>query len=110
MHPTLGPMHNPPHPGAVLRELYLAPLRLSVTGFAKDIGISRKTLSEILMGKAGISPLMALRLAKCFNTTAEFWLSQQQAYDLWRLRKTVKLGRIKSYAAQNSERAVVSVF
>lgn len=103
MSTTLGPIHDPPHPGAVLRELYLQPLQLSVTGFAKDIGISRKTLSEILGGKAGISPVMALRLAKCFNTTPEFWLSQQQAYDLWQLRKKVKLGRIKSYTRITSD-------
>lgn len=76
-------MHNPPHPGEVLRELCLEPLNLSVTDAAEALGVSRKTLSSILNGRAGISPEMALRLSKAFNTTPESWLNQQQQYDLW---------------------------
>ncbi len=76
-------MHNPPHPGAILRELCLEPLNLSVTDAAKALGVSRKTLSSILNGRAGISPEMAIRLAKAFDTTPESWLNQQQQYDLW---------------------------
>ncbi len=63
-------MHNPPHPGEVLRKLCLEPLDLSVTEAAKALGVSRKTLSAILNGRAGISPEMAIRLSIAFDTTA----------------------------------------
>jgi addiction module HigA family antidote len=76
-------MHNPPHPGEILRELCLEPLGLSVTRTAGALGVSRKTLSAILNGRAGISPEMAIRLSKAFGTTAESWLNQQVQYDLW---------------------------
>jgi antitoxin HigA-1 len=76
-------MHNPPHPGEILRKLCLEPLRLSVTEAAKALGISRKTLSSILNGRAGISPEMAVRLSIAFDTTAESWMNQQVQYDLW---------------------------
>jgi len=76
-------MHNPPHPGEILRELCLEPLGLSVTKAADALGVSRKTLSTILNGRAGISPEMAIRLSKAFDTSPESWLNQQQQYDLW---------------------------
>lgn len=77
------PMHNPPHPGEVLKELCLEPLGVSVTHAAKSLGVSRKTLSSILNGRAGISPEMAVRLSIAFDTTAESWMNQQLRYDLW---------------------------
>ena len=86
-------MHNPPHPGEVLRELCLEPLNLSVTRAAEALGVSRKTLSSILNGHAGISPEMALRLAKAFGTTPESWLNQQMQYDLWVTEQNV--GKLK---------------
>jgi len=76
-------MYNPPHPGEVLRELCLEPLGLSVTEAAKALGIARKTLSAIVNGRAGISPEMAIRLGKAFDTSPESWLNQQVQYDLW---------------------------
>lgn len=76
-------MHNPPHPGAIIKELCLEPLELSVTDAAMALGISRKTLSSIINGKAGISPEMAVRLSIAFNTSSESWLNQQTQYDLW---------------------------
>jgi addiction module HigA family antidote len=76
-------MHNPPHPGEVLRDLCLEPLGLSVTSAAKALGVSRKTLSALLNGHAGISPEMAIRLSIAFDTSAESWLQQQLHYDLW---------------------------
>jgi len=76
-------MHNPPHPGEVLRELCLEPLGISVTDAAEALGVSRKTLSSILNGRSGISPEMAIRLAKAFDTSPESWLHQQVQYDLW---------------------------
>ncbi len=86
-------MHNPPHPGEALREFCLEPLGLSVTRTAEALGVSRKTLSAILNGRAGISPEMAIRLSKAFGTSAESWLNQQVQYDLWVTEKS--LGRIK---------------
>jgi antitoxin HigA-1 len=76
-------MHNPPHPGEVLKELCLEPLGLTVTEAARALDVSRKTLSSILNGRAGISPEMAVRLSIAFETTAESWMAQQMQYDLW---------------------------
>jgi len=83
-------MHNPPHPGEVLRELCLKPLGLTVTDAARALGVSRKTLSGILNGRGGISPEMAVRLSIAFNTSAESWLNQQLQYDLWQAEKNRK--------------------
>lgn len=80
-------MHNPPHPGEVLKKLCLDPLSLSVTAAAKSLGLSRKTLSGIINQRAGISPEMAVRLSVAFGTSAESWLSQQLQYDLWHAEK-----------------------
>jgi addiction module HigA family antidote len=76
-------MHNPPHPGEVLRELCIEPLGLTVTQAAEALSVSRKTLSALLNGRAGISPEMAIRLSRAFGTSAESWLTQQMHYDLW---------------------------
>jgi antitoxin HigA-1 len=86
-------MNDPPHPGEVIRELCLKPLKMTVTEAAKSLGVSRKALSELLNGRSGISPEMAIRLSMGFGTSAESWLNQQMQYDLWRVRK--KTGRIK---------------
>jgi addiction module HigA family antidote len=83
-------MHNPPHPGEFIREVCLKPLGLTVTKAAEYLNVSRKTLSELLNGKTGISPEMALRLSKAFNTTPESWLSQQMHYDLWKTKQKLK--------------------
>src|SRR5579871_5156395 len=83
-------MHNPPHPGEVLKKLCLDPLGLSVTEVARSLGVSRRTLSSILNGRAGIGPEMAVRLSIAFGTSAESWLSQQLQYDLWHAEKTRK--------------------
>ena len=77
-------MFNPPHPGEVIKELCLEPLGISVTAAAKGLGVSRKTLSALLNGRAGVSPEMAIRLSIAFDTSAESWLNQQSQYDLWR--------------------------
>jgi addiction module HigA family antidote len=90
-------MHNPPHPGEVIRELCLAPLGITVTDAAKALGVSRKALSELLNGRTGISPEMALRLSIAFDTTPESWLTQQMHYDLWqaeRRRKDLHVARL----------------
>jgi len=93
-------MHNPPHPGEVLRELCLEPLELTITDAAAALGVSRKTLSAILNCRAGISPEMALRLSIAFDTTPESWLNQQSQYDLWVARQeSPKMKVQKLYAA-----------
>ena len=76
-------MHDPPHPGEIIRDQCLQPLGLSVTDAAKGLGVTRKALSELLNGHAGISPEMAIRLEKAFGSTAETWLRMQLEYDLW---------------------------
>jgi addiction module HigA family antidote len=83
-------MHNPPHPGEVLKALCLEPLELTVTEAARSLGVSRKTLSAILNGRAGISPEMAVRLSIAFDTSSESWLNQQVQYDLWYAEKKRK--------------------
>ncbi len=92
-------MHNPPHPGKIIRELCLEPLELSVTEAAEGLGVSRKTLSAILNGHAGISPEMALRLSMAFDTTPESWLNQQTQYDLWTAKRAKKKLRVKKLCA-----------
>ena len=92
-------MHNPPHPGKVLRTLCLEPLKVSVTEVARALGVSRKTLSAILNGRAGISPEMAVRLSIAFGTSAESWLNQQTQYDLWHAEQRRKKLRVRKLAA-----------
>ncbi|GAB7027740.1 HigA family addiction module antitoxin [Geotalea toluenoxydans] len=92
-------MHNPPHPGEIIRELCLKPLDISVSEAARALGVSRKALSELLNGHTGISPEMALRLSIAFDTTPESWLAQQMQYDLWKARlkyKELKVERLKA--------------
>lgn len=96
---TVLQMHNPPHPGEVLRELCLKPLGLTITEAAAGLGVSRKTLSAILNGHASISPEMAVRLSIAFETTAESWLKQQIQYDLWQAEKQRKTLRVIKFAA-----------
>ena len=92
-------MYDPPHPGEVLRTLCLEPLGLTVTAAAEALGVSRKTLSEILNGHAGISPEMAVRLSLAFDTTAESWLAQQLQYDLWQAEQKRDTLRVKRLTA-----------
>jgi addiction module HigA family antidote len=92
-------MHNPPHPGEILRELCLDPLGLTVTQAAGALGVSRKTLSSILNGHSGISAEMAIRLSIAFNTTAESWLLQQLQYDLAQVEPKRKSFQVKNFAA-----------
>src|ERR1022692_4075512 len=81
------PMKNPAHPGRIVQNACLEPLGLSVTAAAKILGVPRQTLSNIVSGKSGISPEMAVRLTKAFGSTEETWLGMQLAYDLAAVRK-----------------------
>jgi len=88
-------MHNPPHPGKILRELCIETMGLSVTAAAESLGIARKTLSAILNGQSGISSEMAVRLSLAFGTSSESWLNQQVQYDLWIAEKKLKSLKVK---------------
>lgn len=79
-------MFDPPHPGEIIRQDYLIPLGLTVTSAAKGLGVTRKTLSELLNGHSGVSPEMAIRLEKAGWTTAAHWLRMQMEHDLWHAR------------------------
>lgn len=78
-------MHNPAHPGEVLRE-YL-PENMAVAEAAKRLGVTRQSLSALLNGRAGVSAGMALRLEVALGTSAEMWLEMQVGYDLWQARQ-----------------------
>jgi len=81
------PMKTPVHPGRVVRHNFFEPLGLSVTAGAKVLGVTRQALNNVVNGKSGISPEMAIRLSKAFGSTAETWLRMQLAYDLVAARK-----------------------
>lgn len=92
-------MHNPPHPGAVFRRLYLEPLELTVTEVAKRLGVSRKQLSMLINERAGFSPEMAVRVAMATGTTPESWVGMQAAYDLWQAVRRTKGVKVQKLAA-----------
>jgi len=79
-------MHNPAHPGEIIRGLCLEPKAISVADAAKQLGVSRKTLYKIINGKGSVTPEMALRLELVFGSTAQTWLNMQTTYDLWLLK------------------------
>ncbi len=91
-------MHNPPHPGEILRDLWLEPLGLTITAAAQQLKVSRKALSELVNGHTGITPEMAMRLELAFGKSAESWLGHQSAHDLWRMRDRVPLLGVQRFA------------
>ena len=92
-------MHNPPHPGGIIKEICVEPLNLTVTSAAESLGVTRKTLSMLLNGKSGISPEMALRLSKVFGRTPEAWLRLQLQYDLWKAKQNLDVDHLERLAA-----------
>lgn len=95
-------MYNPPHPGSIIRELCLDPLGLTVTAAARWLGVSRKALSELLNGRAGVSPEMAIRLEKAGWSNAETWLRMQLQHDLWHAEQNSGRITVKKYPKQMS--------
>jgi antitoxin HigA-1 len=95
-------MHNPPHPGEIIREDCLATLGLSVTAAAEWLGVSRQSLSELLNGHNGVSAEMAIRLEKAGWGNAETWLGVQVAYDLWQAKQRAGAINVKRYPAPDS--------
>jgi|ERR1700690_2364859 antitoxin HigA-1 len=84
-------MHNPPHPGEFIQEVYLEPNELSARELASRLGVAPSTLNRILKGNSGISPEMALRLSKAIGRSPESWLVMQDSHDLWQARQVVDL-------------------
>ena len=93
-------MKNPPHPGLSVRLNCLEPFELSVTEGAKALGVSRTTLSRLINGQAGVSPEMAIRLAKAFGATPDIWIRMQAAYDLAQARLHEHEIKVKLYHPQ----------
>jgi len=91
-------MHNPAHPGEILKELVITPLELTITDASEHLNISRKTLSKILNGGGAITPEMALRLELVFKKpSADHWLRLQNAYDLWLSRQNESALDVQPY-------------
>ena len=88
---------RPTHPGEMLREDFLPDYGLSVAGLAEAAGVSRQSVNELLRGRRAVSPEMALRLARLFGNTPEFWMDAQRAVDLWEAMQALKgvVARIK---------------
>jgi addiction module HigA family antidote len=86
----------PVHPGEILKEMYIYPLGITITALADNLGVARKTISQLINGHMGISAEMAIRLAKAFNTTPELWLNMQRNYDLWHAGSKITVSHIRS--------------
>jgi len=98
---TTGISRRPTHPGEMLREDFLPDYELTVAGLAEAVGVSRQSINELLRERRAISPDMALRLARLFGNSAEFWLNAQRAVDLWDVAQSIKkdVARIKPLSA-----------
>ena len=91
------PMHNPCHPGEIVKYECLEPLGLSVTRAAKGLGVTRQALSDLVNEKSGVSVDMAIRLSKAFGSTPETWLGMQTAYDLWQARERAESMEVERF-------------
>lgn len=87
-------MHNPPHPGTFIQEVFLANLEMSCRSVALRLGVSPSTFLRLVKGQSGVSPEMALRLSKGLGRTPESWLAMQGNYDLWHARQTVDIDAV----------------
>ena len=90
-------MHNPPHPGAFIQNVYLEPNKISGRELADRLGVAASTLNRILNETSGISPEMALRLTKVLGRSPESWLMMQDHYDLWDAKQKVDLKQIHKF-------------
>lgn len=94
-------MKDPPHPGSVFRQVCIDPMGLTVTEAAAHLGVSRRQLSDVVNGRSGISPEMAVRISKVFGGSAQIWCRMQAAYDLARTLEradTIEVGRLRPVA------------
>ena len=92
-------MHDPPHPGQVIKRQCLEPLGLTVTEAAEGLGVSRNTLSMLINGRLGISPEMAIRLSSGFGGSPQSWLRQQMDYDLWQAQRKAEAIKVRRFQA-----------
>ena len=92
-------MHNPPHPGGIVRRQCLAPLGLTVTEAAKGLGVTRQALSDVVNEKADLSVDMAIRLSKAFGSSPEMWLGLQTAFDLWQAQDRARRIKVRRFEA-----------
>ena len=90
-------MHNPPHPGGIVRRQCLEPLGLTITEAAQGLGVTRQALSDLVNERAGVSVEMAIRLSKGFGSSPETWLGLQMAYDLWQARARMESAEIREF-------------
>ena len=88
-------MRNPPHPGEFIFATYMEPFGVSCRALAGHLDVAASTLNRILKCQSGVSPEMALRLAKVLGRSPESWLAMQDAYDLWVAKKTIKLSGVQ---------------
>ena len=88
-------VHDPPHPGEFIREIYLEPFGLSIRSLAESLDVAPSTLARIVNCRSAISPEMALRLSGAVGRTAESWLAMQRDYDLWHAKKSVDLSTVR---------------
>lgn len=95
-------MHNPPHPGEIIRDQCLESLGLTITAAAKGLGITRKALSELVNGHSGVSPEMAIRLSKAFGSSPETWLRLQLQYDLWHAERRADSIKVTRFSGHES--------
>lgn len=87
-------MHNPPHPGEFIHDVYMEPFGYSSRFIAKQLGVAASTFSRLLKGQSAISPEMALRLSKGLGRSPESWLAMQDNYDLWQAKQHVDLAGV----------------
>jgi addiction module HigA family antidote len=91
---AIEPMHDPPHPGEFISEVYLEPFGISARHLAARLAVSPSTIARLLSGGSRVRPEMALRLAKTLGRSAESWLSMQDAHDLWQARQSADLDHV----------------
>ena len=91
-------MKNPPHPGRIVRQECIEPLGLTVTKTAKALGVTRQTLNNLVNGRAGVSPEMAIRLSKAFGSSPEVWLGMQMEYDLAQAERNASRIKVRKVA------------
>lgn len=99
-------MHNPPHPGEFIREVYLEPFGLSARYLAAKLKVSPSTVARVLQGRSAVSPEMALRLSKVLGRSPESWLSMQDMHDLWAARRRVNLDAIEQLNFEESSNGI----
>ena len=92
------PMHNPPHPGGIVRRQCLEPLGLSVSRASKGLGVTEQELSDLVNERTGISVEMAVRLSKAFGSSPETWLGMQMTFDLWQAEERIGELKVEQFA------------